>query len=60
MDETSYSGFQREEPNDPDQFLQRDRLLDVVVEPSAQDTRPVFGTAESGEGGRRRRAAAVG
>src|SRR5206468_2623025 len=51
-------GFQREERDDPDQFLQRDRLFDVVLEPSAQDTRSVFRTAESGKGGRRRRAAA--
>src|SRR2546425_1217423 len=59
MDETSYSGFQREEPNDPDQFLQHDRLLDVVLEPSAQDTGLVFGPGESGERGRRRRPPAL-
>src|SRR4029450_6217105 len=60
MDETPYSGFPREKSNDPDQFLQRDRLLDVVLEPRTQDTRPVFGTAESTESSRRRRAAPLG
>ena len=48
--------FQREERDDPGQFLQRDWLLDVVLEPGAQDTGAVFWTGEAGEGGRGHRA----
>src|SRR5439155_19859341 len=43
--------------DDPGQFAWSDRLLNVVLEPCAQDPGPLLGTGESREGSGGRRAA---
>src|SRR3989475_12914688 len=40
----------RQDRDDPGQFAWSDRLLNVVLEPCAQDPSPLLGTGESREG----------
>src|SRR6058998_2635683 len=47
----------RQDRDDPGQFAWSDRLLNVVLEPCAQDPGPLLGTGESREGSGGRRAA---
>src|SRR6266849_7293665 len=52
--------LQREDRDDPGELAWRDRLLEVVLEPCAQDAGPLLRADDPGEGGRGCRAAALG